>query len=264
VKDSRGRLIPTVICEWVSDKEKENIAAQVVSDEDAASKIISNDPNATQPSISIKMGWKLHSGEPNKMRAGRCIKALIKHKLIKETRRGNYVLTDEGERALEQKLAQKRTQTADEKACYRGRAISVRRSNKKGTVTRRTCFLLLKGINTNINKSLATVTAVTVRPTTERASALLRGSKVTCYFARGYFCYFLSLGRGATVYNRRQRDRLVVRHFCRLQTTWQPSMFSPTTGVTFTAGTSCLSLTFCAAPPTLQPVGDILDMGAIT
>jgi hypothetical protein len=103
VKDSRGRLIPTVICEWVSDKEKENIAAQVVSDEDAVLKIISNDPKATQPSISIKMGWKLHSGEPNKMRAGRCIKALIKHKLIKETRRGNYVLTDEGERALEQK-----------------------------------------------------------------------------------------------------------------------------------------------------------------
>jgi Bifunctional DNA primase/polymerase, N-terminal/AAA domain len=100
VKDSRGRLIPTVICEWVSDKEKENLAIQVMSDEDAVLKIIRDDPKATQPSIATKMGWKLHSGEPNKMKAGRCVKALLKDKLIKETRRGNYVLTDDGQKAL--------------------------------------------------------------------------------------------------------------------------------------------------------------------
>jgi hypothetical protein len=73
VRDSRARLIPTVICEWVSDKEKERIAAQVVRDEDAVLKIISDDPKATQPSIATKMDWKLYSGEPNKMRAYRCI-----------------------------------------------------------------------------------------------------------------------------------------------------------------------------------------------
>ena len=95
MKDSKGRLIPTVICEWISDREKENIAAQKVSDEDAVLKIIGDDPKATQPSIATKMDWKPHNGEPNKMKAGRCIKALLKDKLIKETRRGNYVLTDE-------------------------------------------------------------------------------------------------------------------------------------------------------------------------
>jgi AAA domain len=103
VKDSRARLIPTVICEWISDKEKENIAAQRVSDEDAVLKIIADDLKATQPSIAIKMNWRLHSGEPNKMKAGRCIKALLKDKLIKETRRGNYILTGDGKKALEQK-----------------------------------------------------------------------------------------------------------------------------------------------------------------
>ena len=103
ITDSKGRLIPTVICEWISDREKENLAAQKVSDEDAVLKIIGDDPKATQPSIATKMDWKLHNGEPNKMRAGRCIKALLRHKLIKETRRGNYALTDEGEKALEQK-----------------------------------------------------------------------------------------------------------------------------------------------------------------
>lgn len=103
VRDSKDRLIPTVICEWISDREKENLAAQKVSDEDAVLKIIGNDLKATQPSIAIKMNWRLHSGEPHKMKAGRCIKALLKDKLIKATRRGNYILTDDGKKALEQK-----------------------------------------------------------------------------------------------------------------------------------------------------------------
>jgi hypothetical protein len=100
VKDSKGRLIPTVICEWISDKEKESLAAQKVRDEDAVLKIIGGDPKATQPSMATKMDWKLHNGDPNKMRARRCIQALLKHKLIKETRRGNYVLTRDGQNAL--------------------------------------------------------------------------------------------------------------------------------------------------------------------
>jgi hypothetical protein len=103
VKDSRDRLIPTVICEWVSDQEKERIAAQVMRDEDAVLKIISNNPKATLANVATEMGWKLHSGEPNKMRARRCINALAKDKLIKKTRRGIYVLTHEGQEALEQK-----------------------------------------------------------------------------------------------------------------------------------------------------------------
>jgi AAA domain len=103
VKDSKGRLIPTVICEWISDKEKENLAAQKVSDEDAVLKIIGDEPKATRSSIAIKMDWKLYSGAPNKMKASRCIKTLLMHKLIKETRRGNYVLTADGKKALEQK-----------------------------------------------------------------------------------------------------------------------------------------------------------------
>jgi hypothetical protein len=103
VKDSKGRLIPTVICEWISDGEKENLAAQKVSDDDAVLKILGDDPKATQSSIAIKMDWKLHSGEPKKMRVSRCIKTLLMHKLIKETRRGNYLLTADGTKALEQK-----------------------------------------------------------------------------------------------------------------------------------------------------------------
>jgi hypothetical protein len=101
VKDSRGRLIPTVICEWISDKEKENIATQKVSDEDAILKLIAEDAKASRSTLAMRMGWKLYSGEPNKMKADRCIKALLKDKLIKETRRGNFALMPEGNSAIE-------------------------------------------------------------------------------------------------------------------------------------------------------------------
>ena len=55
---------------------------------------------ASQASIATAMGWKLYNGEPNKMKAGRCIKALVKAKLIKLTRAGRYKLTPEGEEEL--------------------------------------------------------------------------------------------------------------------------------------------------------------------
>ena len=44
------------------------------------------------------MGWKLFSGEPNKMKVGRAIKGM--KKLVTQTRAGNYSLTDEGKAAL--------------------------------------------------------------------------------------------------------------------------------------------------------------------
>ena len=101
LKDSKGRLIPTVICDWISEKEKENIAAARASDEDAILRHVASDPKVTTAGLAMKMGWKLHNGEPNKMKASRCVKGLLKHKLIKETRRGNYILTPEGEAAVD-------------------------------------------------------------------------------------------------------------------------------------------------------------------
>jgi hypothetical protein len=86
-------------------------------------------------------------------------------------------------------------------SCYRRSPISAQGSNRNGAVTRRTYFWLSEGGNPCKNKLLAKVTAVTLRPHTERALALLRGSKVTRYFPRGYRCYVLSLGCGTAIYN---------------------------------------------------------------
>jgi hypothetical protein len=98
LKDRKGRLIPTVISEWISDRAKEEIAKQKVNDEDKLLALIHADPKATLASLAAKMGWKLFSGEPNKMRVQRAIKRM--KKLVTETRAGNYRLTNDGKVAL--------------------------------------------------------------------------------------------------------------------------------------------------------------------
>ena len=42
---AKERLVPTVICEWISDQAKEEIAEQLVSDEDTILKLIAEDPS---------------------------------------------------------------------------------------------------------------------------------------------------------------------------------------------------------------------------
>jgi hypothetical protein len=90
VKDSDGRLIPTVLAQWIDEQGREDIQAAARNDEDAVVEVIRNNPSATLTSVARAMDWKLHGGEPNKMRAKRCIDNLKKHKLIKETRTGNF------------------------------------------------------------------------------------------------------------------------------------------------------------------------------
>jgi hypothetical protein len=100
LKDSWGRLIPTVIAEHISDQAKEDIAAAAELDQNKVLAFIKLNPTASQSSIANAMGWRYHTGEPNKSRAARCLKALVEDKLLKATRRGRYLLTKEGEAVL--------------------------------------------------------------------------------------------------------------------------------------------------------------------
>jgi AAA domain len=102
LKDSRDRPIPTVVCDWISETAKEDIAKQKVTDEDRLLGYIEADPKASQATLATKMGWKLYSGEPNKSRVDRNIKSLKKAKLLKETRAGHLRLTKDGKEALEE------------------------------------------------------------------------------------------------------------------------------------------------------------------
>jgi hypothetical protein len=99
LKDKKGRLMPTVICEHVGEQGQEEIKAAGLRDEDEVLRLVDGDPKITQPDIARALGWKLHNGEPNKVKAARVLQELIKLKLIKLSRR-RHLLTEEGKKAL--------------------------------------------------------------------------------------------------------------------------------------------------------------------
>jgi hypothetical protein len=99
LKDKSGRLMPTVICEHIGEEGRENIKAAGIKDEDEVLRLVDGNPRITQPEIARALGWKLHNGEPNKVKAGRVLKALIGLKLIKATR-SSHLLTEDGKAAL--------------------------------------------------------------------------------------------------------------------------------------------------------------------
>jgi hypothetical protein len=72
-----------VICEHITDTAKDQIAEQRVQDEDRMLGIIRDNPKASMADLAIRMGWKLHNGEPNKMKVSRCINGLKKAKLLR-------------------------------------------------------------------------------------------------------------------------------------------------------------------------------------
>ena len=100
LRDSDGRLIPTVISECLTEQAREDLVAGGRKDEDEALRVIEGDPAATCASLATAMGWKLYSGEPNKMKAKRCVDALKRAKLVKETRAGRWQVTPEGKKIL--------------------------------------------------------------------------------------------------------------------------------------------------------------------
>jgi hypothetical protein len=100
LKDTDGRLIPTVIAEHITDQAKDDIANAGRKDEDAVLALLGRTRVGSLTDIAKAMGWKVHSGEPNKSKAQRHVNALTKAKLMKRTRAGYYKLTPEGEKAI--------------------------------------------------------------------------------------------------------------------------------------------------------------------
>lgn len=99
LKDTDGRLIPSVICEYVSDTTAEEMQAAGRRDEDMVLGILAEKPSASYSDIAKAMGWTLLSGKPHKTKAVRCVQELKKAKLVKQTRRGTWELTAEGRKA---------------------------------------------------------------------------------------------------------------------------------------------------------------------
>src|SRR5262245_34306514 len=101
LKDSDERKIPTVICEHIGEKAREDMAAAAIKAEDDVFKLVAANPKISQAEIARAMGWTLYSGEPHKSKAKRCTDALKKAKLIEESRTGAWKVTASGKAAME-------------------------------------------------------------------------------------------------------------------------------------------------------------------
>jgi predicted transcriptional regulator len=101
LKDSDGRLLPTVVCEYVPEEAAEEMAAVTRMTEDEVLKLIDANPTISLTKIARDMGWKLHGGEPNKPRAQRFVQSLKKAKLIEKGDDGRGLnLTAAGKKAI--------------------------------------------------------------------------------------------------------------------------------------------------------------------
>ncbi len=100
LKDSDGRLLPTVICDGVTEGAKEEMAAAGHREENDILRLIHDNPTASLSALATMMGWKLHGGDPNKMRAKRRVDALKRDRLVEETRGGGMSVTEKGKKAM--------------------------------------------------------------------------------------------------------------------------------------------------------------------
>jgi hypothetical protein len=100
LKDSKGRLIPTVIAEYMSDMAVDEFKKITVSNEDTILKLLSVDGRLSYTDIAVRSGWSMRDGKPNKSMAQRCVSRLKSAKLIRKTRAGYWTLTDAGEQEL--------------------------------------------------------------------------------------------------------------------------------------------------------------------
>jgi hypothetical protein len=95
LKDSKGRLIPSVIAKVLSDKER-NEAEASSRDEDALLLAIADNSGDSYAGLAVALGWISSKGE-NKAKVKRCADRLKTDKLVKPDRRGTLYLTEKGE-----------------------------------------------------------------------------------------------------------------------------------------------------------------------
>jgi hypothetical protein len=96
LKDSKGRLIPTVIAKHLSDTAQEEIAAAARADEDMVLQALKD--GATSIAEAAKaLGWYNAKNEPNRSKVQRAINRLKRGKFV-SVERGRLALTEKGKK----------------------------------------------------------------------------------------------------------------------------------------------------------------------
>jgi AAA domain/Bifunctional DNA primase/polymerase, N-terminal len=104
LKDTKGRLIPAIVAEYLSDTAQEEMTKASRCDEDLALQALASNPRASFAELAASLGWYAKNGKPNRTKAQRTLGRLQRDKLIKKDR-GRYEFTEKGQKALKQKGA---------------------------------------------------------------------------------------------------------------------------------------------------------------
>ena len=99
LKDTKGRLIPTVIASHISDTAKEEMATAARSKADKLLALLLDHGSASMTELATLLGWSMRDGKPYKMMVARTLEALLADKLIRKDGRG-ITVTDAGHKAL--------------------------------------------------------------------------------------------------------------------------------------------------------------------
>lgn len=96
LRDSKGRLIPSVIARALSEGEIRAAEASSRTDEDQLLLAVADNERASYAGLAVALGWVSSKGE-NKAKVKRCADRLKEDKLVKPDRRGTLCLTEKGE-----------------------------------------------------------------------------------------------------------------------------------------------------------------------
>jgi AAA domain/Bifunctional DNA primase/polymerase, N-terminal len=103
LKDTKGRPIPTIVAEHLSDTAQEEMTKASRCDEDLALQALADNPRASFAELAETLDWHYaKSGKPNRSKAQRTLGRLQRDKLIKKDR-GRYEITEKGQKVLKQK-----------------------------------------------------------------------------------------------------------------------------------------------------------------
>ena len=102
LRDSRGRLMPTVIAAALDEDDAgPEPAAEAISDTDTLLKAMLDNPGASMSTLARAAGWTIAgSGQPHKSKVSRTMIRLQRQKLV-EARRGKWRLTEAGQKQAE-------------------------------------------------------------------------------------------------------------------------------------------------------------------
>jgi AAA domain/RepB DNA-primase from phage plasmid len=100
IKDSKGRLMPTVLAKALSKHEERAAEAGRDSDEDALLLAIAANERASLAGLATFLGWVSDKGE-NTSKVSRRAEGLKRDKLVQSDRKGTLSLTDKGKKEVQ-------------------------------------------------------------------------------------------------------------------------------------------------------------------